>query len=1157
LILGATNSTATSDWNLESYRFGALSAPGVLTLRASGDILLYNTLSDGFSAVPSNANSGNSTMWLAPLMERNELLPANLQSWSYRITSGADFSSADFRSVLSDSELETGKGSFRLGKNYGNAATYGSGTNHTTARSIAGRYQVLRTGSGDISIHSGRDIHILNQFASIYSAGTVVSDPTKVISSDDFVVPLLLSSNGRHPTQGSLLGAVQQPYYVQYSMAGGNVSLTASGDIARMTRDTTSATGGNLIDDSSRQLPNNWLYRRGYIDPITGKSGEAGVDDGSASLTDPDASTTWWVDFSNFFEGVGALGGGNVVLSAGNDVKNVDAVSPTNARMASGTPSASKLVELGGGDVTVSAGNNIDGGVYYVERGSGILKAGSSITTNSTRSPSRGIIASLDNPLVFDSETWLPTTLFLGKGGFDVQAGADLLLGPVANTFLLPQGLNNKFWYKTWFSTYAPDSEVKVTSLGGNVIHRTEVSLPSETNPRGVLDAWLSAHQLLSTSSGAASFQPWLRLAETTTSPFGTLSGLMAPTLRSTALGGDIKLTGDLTLSSSPTGQVELIASDSILGLQSAGISNSTGVAQWITSTINLSDSDPSSTPGVASPFAYLQVVGRAVSANRVTGSGDADGFLSFLDEKFTETGSSSGALEEEQARHTSGGLHSKDLQPVRIVARDGNIEGITLFSPKQTRIHAGNDIGDVSFYIQNLRTADVSVISAGRDLTAFNANTVSRAAANADIAANDSVVLEPLAGDLQISGPGNLQVLAGRTLDLGLGSSNSDGTGVGITSIGNNRNPYLGFEGASLTVGAGIGSSLSLADSQLDFDSFINDFVKTDEGGAYLKKLAPGVNFDEQSEDEQARLALEVFFLTLRDAGRDFNDPDGPDFQNQKYPNGFAAIKSLFTKNVDWEGEILTQSRDIRTRNGGAISIFSPGGGIRMADSTIGNPLTPPGIVTESGGSIGIFTKQNVDIGIGRIFTLRGGNAIIWSSKGDIAAGSSSRTVSAAPPTRVLIDPQSAAVETDLAGLATGGGIGVLASVEGVEPGDVDLIAPSGEIDAGDAGIRVSGNINLAAVTVVNAGNISAGGTSTGAASATVSAPSISTVTNASNATAATTSAASNTAAAQKTTETTDAPDETPSIFTVEVIGYGGGAADDDDEEEGGENAP
>ena len=51
-----------------------------------------------------------------------------------------------------------------------------------------------------------------------------------------------------------------------------------------------------------------------------------------------------------------------------------------------------------------------------------------------------------------------------------------------------------------------------------------------------------------------------------------------------------------------------------------------------------------------------------------------------------------------------------------------------------------------------------------------------------------------------------------------------------------------------------------------------------------------------------------------------------------------------------------------------------------------------------------------------------------------------------AAPPTRVLVDPQSADVKTDLAGLATGGGIGVLESVAGVPPADIDLIAPDGD---------------------------------------------------------------------------------------------------------------
>ena len=100
------------------------------------------------------------------------------------------------------------------------------------------------------------------------------------------------------------------------------------------------------------------------------------------------ASTTWWVDFSNFFEGVGALGGGNVTMVAGRDISNVDAVIPTNARMPKGAPAADRLVELGGGDLAVHAGHDINGGVYYVERGAGTLTAGNSIHTNSTRSPS-------------------------------------------------------------------------------------------------------------------------------------------------------------------------------------------------------------------------------------------------------------------------------------------------------------------------------------------------------------------------------------------------------------------------------------------------------------------------------------------------------------------------------------------------------------------------------------------------------------------------------------------------------------------------------------------------------------------------------------------------------------------------------------------------
>jgi hypothetical protein len=98
----------------------------------------------------------------------------------------------------------------------------------------------------------------------------------------------------------------------------------------------------------------NWLYRRGFLDQDSGTFGTAGGPGRGAEI----ASTAWWVDFSNFFEGVGALGGGNVTLTAGRDIANVDAVIPTNARMPKGTPNPDALVELGGGDLVVRAGRD-------------------------------------------------------------------------------------------------------------------------------------------------------------------------------------------------------------------------------------------------------------------------------------------------------------------------------------------------------------------------------------------------------------------------------------------------------------------------------------------------------------------------------------------------------------------------------------------------------------------------------------------------------------------------------------------------------------------------------------------------------------------------------------------------------------------------------
>jgi filamentous hemagglutinin family protein len=1193
---GSTNTEAlaSADWDLSSFRYGVKSAPGVLTLRAKGDLVFNNTLSDGFTPIDDGtaqvfADNGHSLMWLAPLMTIKNSLPTNTQSWSYRLTAGADMTSSNFRSVLSSGALDLAhplNGSVIVGEFYpavpntastGTAAATGSlGQTADTIR-ISGtttnkgnRFEVIRTGTGDITLSAGRDVQLRNQFSTIYTAGVALPTPTTVYSSNDFVLPVTPVSVNASPSQAGgasgTLGSIQQLYLPAWSMAGGNISITAQENIGHYTM-----SNGVLAVDSSREMPTNWLYRRGYVDSATGlfaSDGGFGTNtdvQNANNINDKATSTTWWIDFSNFFEGVGALGGGNVSLTAGNDVVNVDAVSPTNARMpglldgVNVAPDASKLLELGGGDVSVVAGRNIDGGVYYVEKGKGTLFAGGEITTNSSRSPSLGILAGAA-PL--DPLTWLPTTLFVGKSQFSVAARGDVLLGPISNPFLLPQGINNKFWYKTYFNTYSADAGATVDSYGGDVTHRMAVNLPDGASPRSVLDVWYNSQALFNgagSAYNASNYQPWLRLSELGLTTFNSVFALSAPNLRSTSFGGDLNLAGSGTLFPSATGNLELAASSSIIGLQKTGpgFVNGKNVQVWSASRINLSDASPASLPGITSPLGYQAVVGR----DRIGAVQSGVDILQNVSLALNETGSTQGSAATsavKQALHAPELLHAGDKNAVRLYAAGGDITGLTLFSPKATQIMAQRDITDIAFYLQNVSSSDISLVSAGRDIIPFAENSSIRSIANNLILGNavgdtrlstasgDST--SSLAGDIQINGPGVMEVLSGRHIDLGTGANFTDGTGVGITSIGNIRNTNLPFGGADLIVLAGVSGAGGQADglslSSMNVDAFISQYLSagTDRTqSAYLEKIGWNGEFSELTAEQKAIVALEKFYQILRDAGRN-------SAKAGNYDAGYEAVATLFGKDKPI-GDILTRAREIRTTTGGVISLGAVGGGITMASAIFGNPLTPPGIVTEYGGAISTFTDKDVSIGQARIFTLRGGDITMWSSNGNIAAGTSPKTVVTAPPTRVLINVNSADVQTDLGGLATGGGIGVLAAVEGVKAGNVDLIAPKGYVDAGDAGIRVTGNLNIAANIVLNSSNISTGGTSTGTNPGAVSAPSVASVSSASSSGAAA-GAAMTKPDSGKPAESKPAEDAL-SLYTVEVIGYGGGDAEDTESEE------
>ena len=1040
----------------------------------------------------------------------------------------------------------------------------------TTAKDVALAYgQLIRTGSGDINISTGNNVELMKNLSSIYTAGTLVANPS-VLPNGIFDVPNLTNLAGL--SAASALGVPQEPFRVnasggspayqanpQYSLGGGNITINAQGTIEHVI-----LFQGALTQDSSKELPDSWLGRR----DIVSSTGQFAPDPNLPTSGNQPANlgaTTWWVDFSNFFEGVGALGGGNVTMVAGGNIDNVDALIPTNARAAEYTdasktmpvaPSASNLLQLGGGDLVVKAGGNLNAGVYYVEAGTGTLVAGQSIITNATRTPTSQNI----NPSAFSNvapQTDLPTTLFLGgnarngASGFTIFAGQNVALGPVSNAFLLPESMSVPSVYRSYFSTYAPTDYVNVSSLGGSITFAENVTINGQTAP--FLQTWVqNVFSLDGAGTGTvtnppttAVTQPWLRLNETlvlnnlSTTNFGTAFSILPPTLEATAFSGNINLQGNLTLMPSPTGTIALLAAGQINGLQTTG-TNANGSGALNASAINLSGASPDNVYGFANPLSLL-----LDTTNRSTFVSLSPDF-SFLNTLFGESGQTSGAGNSpmngvslnygspvvQDALNDPGGLHTGDPDPARLYSLGGNISGLTLFSSKRAEVLAGGNITNDAFYIQNVSADDVSVVSAGGAITPF--------VPNPNLNINPGVGSNPT-GDIQIGGPGTLEVLAGGNLNLGTVLSanaqnettfTTEGLGVGITSVGNARNPFLPFGGANVITAAGIGGPGDLSSNpNLNYSSFGDKYLKD---STFLSEL--GLDTAEVtalSPEEQAAVATDVFFLILRDAGRAHTTG------TSGYSTGTDAISKLFGTTASM-GNISLTSREIATTNGGEIDVLAPNGNVTVGFDVIGQALSQ-GIITQDGGNINIFANSDITLGTSRVFTLRGGNIIIWSTNGSIAAGSASKTVKAAPPTRVLVDAASADVKTDLAGLATGGGIGVLATVASVPPGNVDLVAPNGVVDAGDAGIRATGNLNIAATAILNASNIQVAGTSSGTpTAAVVAAPNVAGLSSAAAANAASSQAANE--ATKNAGPETSQPTAADSTITVEVLGYGGG---------------
>jgi len=1209
---------------------------------------------------PTQMIDGNEVQgYLYPLAQ---MLPAGDASWSMDFVAGANLAGANLSAVQAQTTLNAGglaptvntvdqaPGSLLIDDEHYYAVNWAQVDNRSYASAVTA-FSVIRTGTGDLSLVAGGDVDQSSLYG-IYTAGT--QDPLGGTQDAQFdqtrqaLGPdgLLLPGTKSNPSN-AISALISSTYQAYYPNDGGDVLVAAGGD---MTGDVLGL-GGASSGTSPSDAVGNWLWRQG-----------------STSQGQP---TSWWINFGTLvapllqdgeytstnplvqltgFQGIGALGGGNVTVSLGGDAGQMtarddggvgaDSTGPAIYRgeglvIAVGStgrllPGTTTPVTTGGGDITVTIGgalNPLDATAY----GTGATPTGpgtESQAVNGDLIDIRGNIdvtaesigridyvynsgtSNINDPRASDPFTpndGVPNggiVVVPGDGSVSVSTMGDLVLGGAGDPGRVAvQGLTADpassggttgvfTGFTLWqdgTTSLQTNTSIALFSSGGNV---TPTSLPNQA---------YNANDVSNTAATdfRSEYPPTLLVtAATGNIIYGqnhAPPGDYATNQTQTEL-----LNVDYSLETMPsaTGQVEFLAGHSIFA---------NGYA------VDLSGADPAGLSLPADP-AFATISNSGSATNILPGPGTNHSPLALF------------ALE---ADTPTSDLHVDDPTPARFYAATGDIvnfrSGETLnfvgsagagtvlatwyIAAKPVWILAGEDIvstgnrpldypGAAIFALQenqfivnvsangayeyssgdlflNNTPADISVISAGRDI---------------------------LSAYAYIAGPGLLEVDAGRNLyqaAYSLGPIQELFFGS-FKSLGDNLIPGSSFStsnGAGIAVLAGVGAAgpdtTAFADLYFNPANQANLAVPiTDPSNkgkvqqVYTTQLVAwlAANYGYAGGEDgalayfltlppvdQAIFVRSVFYTELQASGAQEADPSSRFYKT--YIRGQQAIDTLFPStgteatvgvpagytgsitmysgtvggiysvppNPDatppTPGTLATFDGGISTLFGGNVQVLDPGGSVEFGIPGGPAPGNSSGIVTYGSGDVDIYALGSVLLGKSRIFTDGGGNIVIWSSEGDINAGIGAKTTISYTPPVLVYDDEGDITQTPPAS-TSGAGIATLQPLPTVPAGDVNLIAPGGTIDAGEAGIRVSGNLVLAAARVAGTANISVKGSTAGAP--TVSVASLGAVEAAGAAAGAASATAQN--QGQRNTESRDIA----SIVDVDVLSIGGSYDDE-----------
>jgi len=1037
--LTSTNAAACTTCTYRYVGTTAASDPGDLTLRAAGNLNVNANLSDGFSPTAATATVPNSTVWTAG------------QSWSYTLAAGADLSASNPNRVIASAAAA-------------DPNRTGSVAGQLTIGTSAARPVTVRTGTGSIALDAGGDVLLGNgngQAASdtVYTAG--------VANVTGLALPALFQRIG--------LRTVVFPYAL--TQGGGDLSVQAGGDVL-------GPNGGG-----STQASTSWLLRGGF--------------DTAA------APTLWWINFASFQQGFGALGGGNLSVAAGRNVA-AGAVVPSNGYAAGAVPS-----EWNTGSLKIAAGGAIQQGYYYDEAGTFELRAGSiapgpaasgasvvvdqgsnlldvqareSITMNSPGNPLAAWPPSATNAGItlagrvpFESGFYTYT----GDSAFSFRTAAgDLTVNPAGSA--APPSMQLVAFGGTFSTTSniqvtlypAPNGQMRVLADGSITDPSLVMSQSDPTLGPTVLAPYTAQQETQN------QFSNWLTLAADIfngggslhagdpnsaeiVSRTGSLSGaVVIPKTAEIAVGGNIDSAQIQIQNSNANSMTRISAGQQIveaLGATSAGIQvGGPGVAEITAGgPIDLGINGPGivsrgnlDNPNLAAVGASLIVTagaGREASgfAARPDYVGVIDNFVHY--DAFASSGSGSAAL---------------DAQVLAALSKDPSLQPL----------------------VNALSLGLADRASASNPQSAFNQALAQLTPAQLAVGAVKLASAVQVAANGQFVGSKNRDTFAPAYAVFGDLFPNLNNNAGAIRQFVSS-NPFANAPNGSALQRqalAGLPSALSAAISL----GLSAPATVTDPNSAFSKALAA---LDPATLSDGAR---QLFANVLQVAGSSLDAlraSGGLVGSGTPYAKALTAFAASFAPATQAGLNDLNMAyNEINVQQTGDVAMFTPQGGVIVGQSSpppfaSGKTAAELGIFTYGGGDVIGMARDNFDVFRSRVFTVAGGDIDLWSSLENIDAGRGARDVAVVPPPQIVTD-SNGIQHIALGATVTGSGIGALETEPDQPPSNINLMAPAGYIDAGEAGIRAqTGQVVLGTNLVLNAGNIqAASGISGGAVVAT-----------------------------------------------------------------------